>query len=63
MVFSAPIFLFLFLPFVLAIHFVLPPSARNVWLLVASLLFYAWGEPSFVLVMLALIVVNYGLGL
>ena len=52
MVFSSPIFLFLFLPVVLALYFVVParmaqpPAAR------ASLVFYAWGEPRFVAVML-----------
>jgi alginate O-acetyltransferase complex protein AlgI len=61
--FSSPLFLFLFLPAVLAIHFVLPRGARNAWLLLASLVFYAWGEPKFVPVMLASILANYGLGL
>ncbi len=64
MVFSSPIFLFLFLPVVLTIHQVLPSiRARNHWLLLTSLLFYAWGETSFLLLLLASTLANYGLGL
>jgi alginate O-acetyltransferase complex protein AlgI len=62
-VFSSPLFLFLFLPLVLAVYFALPWAWRNVWLLVMSLIFYGWGEPWFVLVMIASIIVNYALGL
>src|SRR5215831_6851224 len=61
MVFSSPIFLFLFLPITLGVYFVLPWRARNFWLLGASLVFYGWGEPKFVLVMLVSIVGNYAL--
>lgn len=63
MVFSSPVFLFLFLPIVLGLYFLGPKAARNGVLLVASLLFYAWGEPRFVLVMLASVAGNYALGL
>lgn len=63
MVFSSPIFLFLFLPFVLAAHFALPRSARNLFLLFASLLFYAWGQAKFVPILLASIAVNFAFGL
>ncbi len=64
MVFSSPIFLFLFLPFILVLHLVLVRrELRNPLLLVASLLFYAWGETWFVLVMLASITANYFFGL
>ena len=63
MVFSAPIFLFLFLPVVLALYFATPPRGRNLLLLVASLVFYGWGEPRFVLVMLASALVNYAFAL
>jgi len=63
MVFSSPIFLFLFLPIVLAVNFLLPIRLRNLWLLIMSLIFYGWGEPRFVLVMIASIVVNFALGL
>lgn len=66
MLFSSSIFLFLFLPLVLVIYY-LPlrkfRQGQNVFLLLASLFFYAWGEPWFVLVMIVSIVVNYGFGL
>src|SRR5215469_14568338 len=63
MVFSSPIFLFLFLPITLGVYFLLPWRARNLWLLGVSLVFYGWGEPKFVLVMLASIVINFLLAL
>jgi len=64
MLFSSPIFLFLFLPLVLAIYFLCPgPRLRNIWLLVASIIFYAWGEVSFVLLILGSTAMNYALGL
>ena len=63
MVFSSPIFLFLFLPLVLGVCFAVPPRIRNMWLLIASLVFYAWGEPRFALIMMGSIVANFGFGL
>ena len=63
MVFSSAAFLFAFLPLVLAGYFLLPRRARNVFLMLASLLFYAWGEPKFVLVMILSILMNYIFGL
>ena len=63
MLFTSLEFLFAFLPIVLVVNFLLPAKARNYWLLVMSLLFYAWGEPKFVLVMLGSIVVNYFMAL
>ncbi|HMF14146.1 MAG TPA: MBOAT family protein [Gemmataceae bacterium] len=62
MVFSAAIFLFLFLPVLLGLHFLSPHRLRNALLLVASLLFYAWGEKTYILVLLASIAVNYTMG-
>ena len=61
MLFTSIEFLFLFLPLTLAGYFLLPfkGGLKNYWLLAASLFFYAWGEPSFVLMMLASIVFNY----
>lgn len=61
--FSSVLFVFAFLPLVLSVYFVVRPSLRNVWLLIASLVFYAWGEPVIVLVMLASIVANWAFGL
>ena len=66
MLFSSSVFLFLFLPLVLLLYY-LPlrrwRQGQNVFLLLASLGFYAWGEPWFVLVMIASILANYGFGL
>lgn len=63
MVFSSIVFLFLFLPIVATAYFLVPRGARNVLLLAASLFFYAWGETTFVFVMLMSIALNYGFGL
>ena len=65
MVFSSLEFLFLFLPVVLTGYYLLPFrfGLKNYWLLVASIVFYAWGEPSFVFVMLVSIAINYVLAL
>ena len=64
MLFSSPIFLFLFLPVVLTVYLLLPGTrARNFWLLLMSLVFYAWGQVDFILLLLASTVMNYGLGL
>ena len=60
MVFSNSIFLFLFLPAVLAVYYLLRTRRqRNLFLMFASLVFYAWGEPWFVFVMLLSILVNW----
>ena len=63
MVFSSAIFLFLFLPIVLIGHWIVGRRFRNIFLLLASLFFYAWGEAHYVAIMLISIVVNYGFGL
>lgn len=63
MLFSSPIFLFLFLPVVLLLYFIAPKRFRNSVLTGASLLFYAWGEPVMVLLMLGSIFANYLFGL
>ena len=64
MLFSSPIFLFLFLPVVLTVYVLLPGTkARNFWLLLMSLAFYAWGQVDFILLLLASTLMNYGLGL
>src|SRR5579871_108769 len=59
MLFSSNVFLFLFLPIVLGLYFLLPVSARNLFLLAASLFFYAWGLPWLMIVMVASIAANY----
>jgi len=63
MVFSAPIFLFGFLPLVLLAYFAAPARARNAVLLAASFVFYAWGERVVVLVLAGSIVANWALAL
>lgn len=59
MVFSSFVFLFCFLPIILMIYYICPSKARNLILLVASLIFYAWGEPRYVLIMLFSTVFDY----
>ena len=63
MLFSSIPFLYYFLPLVLAVYFLTPARFRNAVLLLASLIFYAWGEPKYVLLMLASILSGYGFGL
>ena len=59
MVFSSLLFLFRFLPAVLLLYFAVPRRMRNAVLLVFSLVFYAWGEPVYVLLMLCSILITY----
>ena len=66
MLFSSNVFIFFFLPAVLLVYYALKPlsrTAQNVFLCFASLFFYAWGEPRFVLVMMLSICVNWSFGL
>lgn len=59
MVFSSFVFLFLFLPIVLFLYYICPARGRNLVLFLASLFFYAWGEPIYVLIMLFSTVFDY----
>ncbi len=59
MVFSSALFLFIFLPIVLISYYLLPNRWRNLLLLVASILFYTWGEPRFILILLASITADF----
>ena len=59
MLFSSIPFLFYFLPCVLLVYFLVPPKGRNAVLLAASLFFYGWGEPKFLLFMVFSIVQGY----
>lgn len=63
LVFSSLIFLYLFLPMTLLIYFIAPNQLRNVILIVASLVFYAWGEPVYIFLMIFSTVIDYGYGL
>lgn len=59
MVFSSLLFLFRFFPAVLIVYYIVPHRFRNLVLLVFSLVFYAWGEPVYIILMLASILVSY----
>ena len=63
MVFSSLLFLFIYLPVVLAIYYAVPRRWRNVWLFIANLVFYGWGEPVYILLMLFSICINYFAGI
>ena len=63
MVFSGIPFLYYFLPCVLLAYFVMPKKGRNLVLLISSLIFYAWGEPVYVFLMLLSIIVGYLTGI
>lgn len=62
MVFSSLLFLFIYLPVVLLIYYAVPYKFRNLFLFFANLVFYGWGEPVFVLLMLFSTVVDYTCG-
>ena len=63
MVFSSFVFLIYFLPITVLGYYLMPGKGKNLWLLLASLIFYAWGEPKYIILMLVSILINYGLGL
>jgi alginate O-acetyltransferase complex protein AlgI len=62
LLFSSLLFLWLFLPLVLLVYLPLPQRGRNAWLLLASLVFYAWGGVSYSAVLWASIGINYACG-
>lgn len=59
MIFSSIFFIFIFLPLTLLVYYLTPFKAKNLVLLLVSLIFYAWGEPIYVLLMLFSIGINY----
>ena len=63
MVFSSLLFMFQYLPVVLAVYYFVPAKYRNIWLFIANLVFYGWGEPVYILLMLFSITLNYFAGL
>jgi alginate O-acetyltransferase complex protein AlgI len=63
MIFSSLTFLLLFLPITLILYYIVPKKAKNFILLICSLIFYAWGEPLYVILMLYSIFLNYICGL
>ena len=62
MLFSSPTFLYFFLPLALLLHWLSGKRLRNLILLTLSLIFYAWGEPKYVLILLLSILLNWGVG-
>ena len=63
MLFSSIPFLYYFLPAVFILYFIAPNKLKNAVLLLSSLVFYAWGEPKYVFLMLASIISGYIFGL
>ena len=63
MIFSSTIFLFAYLTVVLAVYYLCPRKLKNLWLFIASLFFYGYGEPIYIILMLASITINYLSGL
>ena len=65
MLYSSLIFILYFFPITVGVYYLIRFSQRlqNVWLLIASLLFYAWGGPLHVIFLLAFIAINYGMGI
>ena len=63
MVFSSVVFVFYYLPVVLAVYYLVPRKYRNLWLFAVNLVFYGWGEPVYILLMLFSVALNYAGGL
>lgn len=59
MVFSSLVFLFAYLPFTLLAYYLVPRQGRNIFLFIINLVFYGWGEPKLVLLMIINIFINY----
>ena len=62
MVFSSLVFLFAYLPITLIIYYVVPRQGRNIFLFLINLVFYGWGEPKLVFLMLFNILFNFAGG-
>ena len=62
MLFSSPIFLYFFLPLTLLVYYLIPKKIRNSWLLITSLIFFAWGGVSYTIILVASIILNYFFG-
>jgi alginate O-acetyltransferase complex protein AlgI len=63
MVFSSLLFIFIYLPVTLAVYYLVPFKRRNIWLFAVNLIFYGWGEPVYILLMIFSIIINYIAGL
>lgn len=62
MVFSSVVFLYIFLPIMLLIYFIVPSKFKNAIMILASLIFFAWGEIRYILIMLVLAVMDFWCG-
>ena len=62
MVFSSLTFLYFFLPIVLALYFAAPKKAKNIVLFLSGFIFYAWGEPIYIIIMIISTVIDYTAG-
>ncbi len=63
MIFSSFVFLFFFLLITIGAYYIFPKGARNLILVISSLIFYAWGEPIYVIIMISSILINWVIGL
>ncbi len=63
MLFSSVVFLFTFLPVILILYYLVPRAYKNLVVLIGSLIFYAWGEPVYIFLMIFSILFNYISGL
>lgn len=63
MIFSSIFFIFIFLPLTMILYYLVPFRIKNLVLLLMSLVFYAWGEPVYVVLMIFSILINYVSGL
>lgn len=63
MVFSSLTFIFVFLPIVLGLYYIAPKKLKNLFILISGLIFYAWGEPIYVVIMIISTLIDYTAGL
>lgn len=63
MVFSSLTFMFIFLPIVLLIYYIAPKQFKNLFILISGLVFYAWGEPVYVVIMIVSTLIDYTAGM
>lgn len=63
MIFSSTIFLFIFLPVLLLVYYISNNKLKNSCLFIASLIFYAWGDPRYLILLLISIIINYAAGI
>ena len=62
MVFSSVVFLYIFLPIMLLLYFIVPSKFKNAVMILASLIFFAWGEVRYIFIMLLLAIMDFWCG-